>query len=258
MLIRETQINPNVLGLFDEHSAAMLLLDPAQGKIVEANQAAVRFYGYPREALCNMQMSQISALPENELAEKFQLASGNQQGYFTCPHRLADGALRTVEVYSSPIKLSGRTFLLSIVHDTTERSLSESALRHQVVFARALNQIGAAIVMQDSPDPILDEIARTVGEALEIDRALIYDITFSKHQAIGLCEWLNPGHPEITPTKATYPLDLFIGGATEMRKTQHWLSSQADDINPHLQADGSGPILHQQMSIQSLLWYPFA
>lgn len=250
--------NPKLLQPFENHGAIMLLLDPEEGQIVEANQAAVRFYGYPAKTLCSMRMSQISALPESELGEKFQRACTRAQGFFTHPHRLANGDLRTVEVYCSPAEFSGQTYLLSIIHDTTERAQSERALQRQYVFAHALNRIGAAIVTQDSPVPILDEIACTVGEALEMDRSLIYDISFSQHQAIGLCEWLNPKHPDITPTKATYPLDLFIGGATEMRDTQDWIISHADAINPHLLGDGSGPILHEQMNIQSLLWYPFS
>jgi len=247
-----------LLQLFENHGAVMLLLDPKQGKIVEANRAAGCFYGYSLETLCTMGMDQISALPKSESDKKLQQACADEHGFFTCTHRLANGDLRTVEVYCSPVESSGQTYLLAIIHDTTERSRSEEALHQQYVFAHALNRIGAAIVTQDSPVPILDEIACTVGEALEIDRSLIYDITFSKHQAIGLCEWLNPKHPDIAPTKATYPLDLFIGGATEMRDTQDWLVSQADAVNPHLLGDGSGPILHQQMNIQSLLWYPFS
>ncbi len=32
--------------LFEEHSAIKLLIDPDTGKIVDANQSAVKFYGY--------------------------------------------------------------------------------------------------------------------------------------------------------------------------------------------------------------------
>jgi diguanylate cyclase (GGDEF)-like protein len=138
-----------------------------------------------------------------------------------------------------------------------ERAQAKDALKQQLGFARALNKIAESVTSLDAPDLILEETVRTVGEVLEVDRALIYDISFIKHQAIGMSEWLNPAHPDITPTKATYPLDLFIGGASEMRRTRQWLTSSFDNINPHLQEDGSGEILHRQMNIQSLLWYPF-
>ncbi len=138
-----------------------------------------------------------------------------------------------------------------------ERTQAKEALKQQLQFASSLNKIAEAVATLDSPELILDETARIVGEVLAVDRALIYDISFSKHQAIGMSEWLNPQHPDITPTKATYPLDLFIDGAKEIMRTRHWLASTIDDINPHLSQDGSGDILHGQMNIQNLLWYPF-
>jgi diguanylate cyclase (GGDEF)-like protein/PAS domain S-box-containing protein len=56
---------------------------------------------------------------------------------------------------------------------------------------------------------------------------------------------------------ATYPLDVFIGGATEMLRTRQHQVSHADAINPCLFEDGSAELLHQKMMIQSALWYPF-
>lgn len=139
-----------------------------------------------------------------------------------------------------------------------ERINAEEALQQQLLLARAINQIAKSISIQDNPDFILEDTVRIIGTALAVDRALIYDISFDKQQAIGLCEYLNPQYPDITPTKATYPLNLFIGGATEMLRTQQWLASQSDEITPHFLEDGSGEILHNQMMIQSLLWYPFS
>ncbi|MCX7193752.1 MAG: EAL domain-containing protein [Proteobacteria bacterium] len=134
----------------------------------------------------------------------------------------------------------------------------EETLQQQLQFADALNRIARSVVEHDDPDAIFEDTIQIVGEVLAADRALIYDISFDKQQAIALCEWLNPLHPDIASTKATYPLAAFIGGTTKMQRTRQTLVSQADAINPHLLADGSGEILHQQMHIQSLLWYPFA
>ncbi|WP_297472778.1 PAS domain S-box protein [Ferrovum sp.] len=134
----------------------------------------------------------------------------------------------------------------------------EETLRRQLLLSRAINKVAESISVQDDPDLILEDTVRIIGAALGVDRALIYDISFDKHQAMGLCEYLDPQYPDITPTKATYPLSLFIGGTTEMWRTRQYLASRNDDINPHLREDGSGEVLHHQMMIQSLLWYPFA
>ncbi|MDD5334925.1 MAG: PAS domain-containing protein [Rhodoferax sp.] len=146
---------------------------------------------------------------------------------------------------------------ISVKRDITERKLVEDALKKQMKFAHALNQIAEAIAAHGVSSSILEVAASVVGETLAVDGALIYHISFEKQQLIGLCEWLNPQYPDLMSAKTTYPLDMFAGAAGEMRRTQHWLVSQADNINPHFLEDGSDQLLHHQMKIKSLLWYPF-
>ncbi|MDZ4202138.1 MAG: EAL domain-containing protein [Gallionella sp.] len=240
---------------FERHSASMLLIDPESGDILDANPAAERFYGYAQ--LRGMRIGQINTEAEEMLFKDRQEALHGQRNAFVFRHRLANGEVRTVEVYSSPIDLGGKKVLYSIINDITQRKRAEEGLQRQLRFTRALNSIAEAILAGDGSERILDETVSIVGEALGADRALIYDLDFEKHLAIGLGEYLNPRHPGIAPTKASYPLEVFIGGAAEMRRTRRWLTSHAADVNPHFVRDGSAEVLHQQMHIQSLLWYPF-
>ena len=147
---------------------------------------------------------------------------------------------------------------IAIVEDISARRQIEQALQQQLKFSGALNKIAKSVVEHDDADSILSDTIRVIGEELAVDRALIYDISFGKRLAIGLSEWINPQRSDISSTKATYPLDMFMSGTSEIRDTRQPLASQADDINPHLQQDGSGEILHHNMNIRSLLWYPFA
>jgi CheY-like chemotaxis protein len=58
---------------FEGHDAVMLLVEPKSGAIVEANTAAAKYYGYPRETLSKMNINGIKCLPlENVLAEMQQ------------------------------------------------------------------------------------------------------------------------------------------------------------------------------------------
>jgi diguanylate cyclase (GGDEF)-like protein/PAS domain S-box-containing protein len=163
-----------------------------------------------------------------------------------------------LSIAKQPATDSHAASFIVLSHDITPRKAREAELKQQLRFAHGLNQIAKAVVDYDDNQQMLEQVAQTVGEVLNTDRALIYNIDFDAHQAIGLCEWLNPRHPDITPTKATYPLDVFIGAANEARRTHSWLDSHHDDVNPHLIADGSGVILHQHMKIQYVFWYPFA
>lgn len=124
--------------MFVDHSAAKLLLDPETGAIVQANPAAARFYGYSVEALQQLNIRQISALPDEELAARLQASAQGRRGYFSSEHRLASGAMRAVDVYAAPIQRGGRTLLYTIIHDVTERRQAEQSIAEERVRLRAL------------------------------------------------------------------------------------------------------------------------
>lgn len=123
--------------LFDylkDHVAIMLLIDPDTGAIENANEAAVRFYGYPREKLLTMKIDEINVLNPEEIAQERKKAVKEERNYFVFPHRLASGEIRTVEVYSSPVysPAKQKMLLLSIVHDATGKMLArEDSLLYQ-------------------------------------------------------------------------------------------------------------------------------
>jgi len=49
--------------------------------------------------------------------------------HFLFKHRLANGEVRDVEVYSGPITIEGKQLLYSIIHDISERRLAEEELQ---------------------------------------------------------------------------------------------------------------------------------
>jgi PAS domain S-box-containing protein len=114
---------------FTNNSAVMLLVDPDNGAIIDANAAAVSFYGYPREQLLAMNISDINALAMPEVQEKMASVPQKLGKLFEFQHRLADRTLRDVEVSSSRIQFGGCVVLHSIITDVTERKKTEMALR---------------------------------------------------------------------------------------------------------------------------------
>jgi PAS domain S-box-containing protein len=105
---------------FSALDAIKLIIDPADGTIFDANQAAEVFYGYNRERLTAMQIYDLNVLPKDEvLAELAKVRSGKQIHFFF-RHRLADGDIRDVEVYAGEIRLRGRRLVISTIHDISE------------------------------------------------------------------------------------------------------------------------------------------
>lgn len=115
--------------MFERNDAVMLLVNPGSGNIEDANAAAGLFYGHPVAHLRKMRIEEINALPQTEIAGELARAAGEKSNYFIVPQRLASGELRTVEVHASPFDAEGRTLLLLVIHDITQRKLTEDALR---------------------------------------------------------------------------------------------------------------------------------
>lgn len=109
--------------LFDEHAAVKLIIDPNTGAIINANKAAATFYGWSRETLMQMNIRQINTLPPGEVKERMNEARDGRQTLFEFQHRLCDGSIRDVEVFSSRITMHGHVH--SIIHDITERRRAE-------------------------------------------------------------------------------------------------------------------------------------
>ena len=58
--------------LFEKNMSVMILVDPVSGKIVEANQSAEDYYGYPMSDLVGMPISNINTLPVDEINEQIK------------------------------------------------------------------------------------------------------------------------------------------------------------------------------------------
>ena len=114
--------------MFERNQAVKLLIDPASGAIVDANAAAVEFYGYSKQLLLRMKIFEINALSPEAVREEMERARAEKRTTFRFSHRLASGELREVEVFSGPIDFRGRTLLHSIVQDVTERNRAARAL----------------------------------------------------------------------------------------------------------------------------------
>ncbi|MEY3219592.1 MAG: hypothetical protein RIT27_949 [Pseudomonadota bacterium] len=117
--------------IFETNQAIKLIVDPESGRIVEANQAAMKFYGYSKEELMALKISDINTLSPTQIQMEMQRAKLEDRLHFNFKHRLASGEIRTVEVYSGPVKTKQGVLLYSIVHDVTERTIIQKSLEQK-------------------------------------------------------------------------------------------------------------------------------
>ncbi|MCX8031535.1 MAG: PAS domain S-box protein [Thermodesulfovibrionales bacterium] len=113
--------------LFKNHGTVMLIIDPKTGMIMDANEHAKAFYGYPK--LIGKKIQEINTLTEEEVKQEMQKAKEYKKNFFKFRHRLADGSIRDVEVYSYPITLRNTPLLFSIIFDVTEKLATERKIK---------------------------------------------------------------------------------------------------------------------------------
>jgi len=131
---------------FSENSAIMLIIGLIDGKIIDANKAAVNFYKYNREELTSKTFFELTDTPREQVEETIRSIKIGSGAYFTFHQRLADGATREVETNASLIESDNRQVLHLSLHDITERRHAEVELRK---LSRAVEYSPISIVITD-------------------------------------------------------------------------------------------------------------
>ena len=124
----------------------MLLTDIRDGTILEVNKVAVDFYGYSKEQLLSMNISQINVDGKQEVERQMKRVANHQSHYFMFKHRLASGEIRDVEIYSGKIHEDGQILLHSIIHDITKSRLAKEQVNR---LSQAVEQSPVSIMITD-------------------------------------------------------------------------------------------------------------
>jgi PAS domain S-box-containing protein len=188
--------------LFQNHSAVKFIIDPENGDIVDANEAAALFYGWSVAELRRMNIAEINTLPPAKIREEIAKARSSRNTHFEFKHRKADGTIADVEVFSSRVAIDNKEYLHSIVHDITDRR----HLENQLLQAQKMESVGRlaggvahdfnnmlgvilgntemALDKVDQADPIHDDLMDILGAAkksADITRQLL---AFARKQTI--------------------------------------------------------------------------
>ncbi|MEN6554560.1 MAG: PAS domain S-box protein [Methanobacterium sp.] len=188
--------------LFRNNYAAMLLINPETGNIIDANPAACSFYGYKKEELLKMKIMDLNILTDEQIFREMQKARAEKKNHFVFRHRLASGEIRDVDTYSGPITVGGKKLLYSIVHDITRQKKAEEALKNERELLQAI--VDTIPVMITIYDPHVEHMR--VNKAFE-------EIT----------GWTNEEIQHLNVMEAIYPdLDYRLKAAEFMKSLSGW------------------------------------
>ncbi len=154
--------------LFENHHTVMFIIDPSDGRIIDANPAAEAFYGWDRSTLKTMRISDINTRTPEEISAAMERARNQDNNIFYFKHRRANAPPIDVEVYSGPITIHGRELLYSIVHDNSHRIKAELDLKDLM---RTLEQQVRARTLD------LEEQTRKLTELNREYEAFVYSIS---------------------------------------------------------------------------------
>jgi diguanylate cyclase (GGDEF)-like protein/PAS domain S-box-containing protein len=136
--------------LFNNHNSMMLLINPVTGKIVEANQAAIKYYGYTEEELLSLKIQDINILDEKQIKKEMNLAKKEKRNHFEFIHLLANRERRDVEVHSFPVETKDGTMLFSIVYDISDK------LKQKLMFDKLFVDSPYAVAILDKDRKIVN------------------------------------------------------------------------------------------------------
>ena len=163
--------------MFHSNRVIQLLVDPKDGAIVDANQAACNFYGHDHAEMTAKSVFEINTDDSDKVAGLISDIENCKAISFQAKHRLASNEVRDVEVYSGVLTQQGRTFFHSTIFDITKRKQAEEALR--------ISEEKFSKLFFASPVPITITTAKE-GRILEANNAFLKQCGLSRQECLGL------------------------------------------------------------------------
>jgi PAS domain S-box-containing protein len=127
--------------LFDYAPDAYYISD-LKGKFIDGNIAAERLLGYKKEELIGKNFLKLKLLSLTDIPKAAKLLAKNLRRLPTGPNEFVlnrkDNSKVTVEISTYPVKIKGRTLVLGIARDITERKQAEEEVRESEEKYRAV------------------------------------------------------------------------------------------------------------------------
>jgi PAS domain S-box-containing protein len=167
----------------------LVVVDEADGRVLDVNDAACRTFGYSYEEFIHLFSNDL--MPADEIDDLWLVESASHNGdasgrAIAGRRRLKDGTVIDVDVLSYSFRLEGRRARLSIVRDVTEERAIETALRSSEERLRIIADVTTDAIWER--DMQTDEVAWSSG--LET----LFGYAKDEHRPHNW--WLNHVHPD--------------------------------------------------------------
>jgi len=158
----ELKSSEEQLRILFEFAPDAYYLNDLKGNFVDGNKAAEEITGYKRDELIGKNFLKLKLLSPGQILKAAALLAQNALGQATGPDEFTltrkDGTQVQLEIRAFPVKIKGKTLVLGIAHDITERKRMEQELRESEQKYRTLfeNLNDAAFLADVETGRILD------------------------------------------------------------------------------------------------------
>ncbi len=169
--------------IFDNATDGILLTDVESKRFHTANPAGCKMLGYSPEEIMGMRVADIH--PEESLPYVVEKFEQQVRGEITLapdiPVKRKDGSVFYADINSRAISLGGRTYLMGVFRDITERRRAEQIIRRQAYYD-ALTDLPNRIMFEDRLGATLAAV-RVRGDMvavlfLDLDRLKLVNDSF--------------------------------------------------------------------------------
>lgn len=116
--------------LMSEHAWDLMLFLSREGRVLEANDAALKAYGYSREEILTKTLYDLRTSEEAATINAKLSEAENQSILYETVHRRCDGTPFSVEASLQGADIGGTNVLLAIMRDITDRKHAEETINH--------------------------------------------------------------------------------------------------------------------------------
>ncbi len=230
-------------GVFDRSHDAILIIDPVQDRILDANPSACRLLEYGREELLS---TPVSAIHKDEMPRLQVFAAVvTKRGFgwtdeLTC--RTKTGLVVPSEIAASPIDVAGGSYILAIVRDITERKHALELAQQYAGRLRVLHEIDKAILAAGAPEEIGGVALRRLRQLVPCRHASLIELDSGAREAavvaVDVDDRTELGAGQRFPLDASSPRDEALRRGLVYETDDTRASARPSSIEQILQAEG--------------------
>jgi PAS domain S-box-containing protein len=193
--LKQTEIRLDRYRLLSQYTNDIILFMQMDGRIIEANEAAIKAYGYSKEELLAMSIFDLRDKEDKSLVSEQMTEAEDSSILFESLHYTKDGSSFRVEVSSQGVTIDKERVLLSVIRDITERSRMVDELRKAKEEAEAANRAKSDFLARMSHEirtPMNGILGMTeLALSTRLDNEQREYIDMAKESAVSLLQIIN-------------------------------------------------------------------